>query len=43
MVDVVVTTADAKKEPPLTTANTVLSIMAMDYPPNRYDFGVEYS
>ncbi|KAA0044399.1 cellulose synthase-like protein D5 [Cucumis melo var. makuwa] len=31
-VDVFVTTADPKKEPPLVTANTILSILAVDYP-----------
>ncbi|KAL9235827.1 hypothetical protein vseg_010561 [Gypsophila vaccaria] len=34
-VDVFVTTADAEKEPPLTTANSILSILAADYPPER--------
>ncbi|KAL5231152.1 hypothetical protein ABZP36_029928 [Zizania latifolia] len=33
--DVFVTTADPDKEPPLTTANTVLSILAADYPANK--------
>lgn len=31
-VDIVVTTANPLKEPPLVTANTVLSILAVDYP-----------
>ncbi|KAI4303923.1 hypothetical protein MLD38_039501 [Melastoma candidum] len=31
-VDVMVSTADPEKEPPLVTANTILSIMACDYP-----------
>ncbi|KAL0547533.1 hypothetical protein IC582_017471 [Cucumis melo] len=31
-VDVFVTTADPEKEPPLVTANTILSILAVDYP-----------
>ncbi|XP_052187683.1 cellulose synthase-like protein D5 [Diospyros lotus] len=31
-VDVFVSTADPEKEPPLVTANTVLSILAVDYP-----------
>lgn len=31
-VDVFVSTVDPLKEPPLNTANTVLSILAMDYP-----------
>ncbi|KAI3938067.1 hypothetical protein MKW98_018623 [Papaver atlanticum] len=31
-VDVFVSTADPEKEPPLTTANTILSILAADYP-----------
>lgn len=31
-VDVFVSTADAEKEPPLVTANTILSILAVDYP-----------
>lgn len=31
-VDVFVSTVDPFKEPPLVTANTVLSILAMDYP-----------
>ncbi|KAK4265407.1 hypothetical protein QN277_026464 [Acacia crassicarpa] len=34
-VDVFVTTVDPIKEPPLITANTVLSILAMDYPANK--------
>ncbi|GMH02590.1 hypothetical protein Nepgr_004429 [Nepenthes gracilis] len=31
-IDVFVSTADPEKEPPLVTANTVLSILAVDYP-----------
>ncbi|CAM6024382.1 unnamed protein product [Sphagnum balticum] len=31
-VDVFVSTADPEKEPPLTTSNTILSILAADYP-----------
>jgi len=31
-IDVFVSTVDPLKEPPLVTANTVLSILAMDYP-----------
>ncbi|CAM8977367.1 unnamed protein product [Rhodiola kirilowii] len=31
-VDLFVSTADPEKEPPLTTANTILSILAVDYP-----------
>ncbi|CAL1376226.1 unnamed protein product [Linum trigynum] len=31
-VDIFVSTADPEKEPPLTTANTILSILAADYP-----------
>ena len=31
-VDVFVSTADAEKEPPLVTANVVLSVLAMEYP-----------
>ncbi|KAK6120162.1 hypothetical protein DH2020_046068 [Rehmannia glutinosa] len=31
-IDVFVSTADADKEPPLVTANTILSILAVDYP-----------
>ncbi|KAL5842140.1 hypothetical protein ACOSQ3_012743 [Xanthoceras sorbifolium] len=34
-VDVFVTTVDTMKEPPLVTANTVLSILAMDYPVDK--------
>lgn len=34
--DVFITTADATKEPPLVTANTILSVLAADYPPERY-------
>ncbi|PIN24169.1 1,4-beta-D-xylan synthase [Handroanthus impetiginosus] len=31
-IDVFVSTADSEKEPPLVTANTILSILAVDYP-----------
>lgn len=31
-VDMFVSTADPEKEPPITTANTILSILAVDYP-----------
>jgi len=31
-IDVFVSTADSEKEPPLVTANTILSILAADYP-----------
>lgn len=31
-IDIFVSTADAEKEPPLVTANTILSILAVDYP-----------
>ncbi|CAN6554092.1 unnamed protein product [Malus baccata var. baccata] len=34
-VDVYVTTVDTAKEPPLITANTVLSILAVDYPVDK--------
>ncbi|KAK4781373.1 hypothetical protein SAY86_015475 [Trapa natans] len=34
-VDVFVSTADPEKEPPLVTANTMLSIMACDYPVDK--------
>lgn len=34
-VDVFVTTADPVLEPPLITVNTVLSLLAADYPANR--------
>ncbi|CAM0910126.1 unnamed protein product [Alopecurus aequalis] len=34
-VDVFVSTADAGREPPLATANTVLSVLAADYPAGR--------
>eukprot|EP00897_Mesotaenium_endlicherianum_P009248 jgi/Mesen1/8351/ME000463S07803 len=34
-VDVFITTADASKEPPLTTACTILSVLAHDYPASR--------
>jgi hypothetical protein len=30
--DVFVSTADPEKEPPLVTANTILSILCVDYP-----------
>ncbi|CAI5942032.1 unnamed protein product [Closterium sp. NIES-64] len=33
--DVFITTADATKEPPLVTANTILSVLATNYPPDR--------
>ncbi|XP_037438697.1 probable mixed-linked glucan synthase 7 [Triticum dicoccoides] len=33
--DVFVTTADPEKEPPLVTVNTILSILAADYPPDK--------
>ncbi|TVU31359.1 hypothetical protein EJB05_23042, partial [Eragrostis curvula] len=33
--DVLVTTADPEKEPPLATVNTVLSILAADYPADK--------
>ncbi|CAL4924615.1 unnamed protein product [Urochloa decumbens] len=33
--DVFVTTADTEKEPPLVTANTILSILAADYPADK--------
>nr|ABZ01579.1 cellulose synthase-like CslF7 [Hordeum vulgare subsp. vulgare] len=33
--DVFVTTADPDKEPPLVTVNTILSILAADYPPDK--------
>ncbi|CAN6288401.1 unnamed protein product [Urochloa humidicola] len=33
--DVFVTTADPEKEPPLVTANTILSILAADYPADK--------
>lgn len=34
-VDIFVSTVDPLKEPPLVTANTVLSILAMDYPVDK--------
>jgi hypothetical protein len=34
-VDVLVTTADPAKEPPIIALNTVLSAMALQYPPHR--------
>ncbi|XP_075509458.1 cellulose synthase A catalytic subunit 5 [UDP-forming]-like isoform X1 [Primulina tabacum] len=34
-VDIFVSTVDPKKEPPLITANTVLSILAVDYPADK--------
>ncbi|GBG62690.1 hypothetical protein CBR_g31707 [Chara braunii] len=34
-VDVFVSTADPEKEPPLVTANVVLSVLAMDYPVDK--------
>nr|XP_043638830.1 cellulose synthase-like protein D2 [Erigeron canadensis] len=34
-VDVFVSTADPEKEPPLVTANTILSILAVDYPVDK--------
>ncbi|GBG80750.1 hypothetical protein CBR_g31305 [Chara braunii] len=34
-VDIFITTADAEKEPPLVTANVVLSVLAMDYPVDK--------
>nr|KYP37076.1 Cellulose synthase A catalytic subunit 7 [UDP-forming] [Cajanus cajan] len=34
-IDIFVTTADPMKEPPLVTANTVLSILALDYPADK--------
>jgi len=34
-VDVFVSTVDPMKEPPLVTGNTVLSILAMDYPVDK--------
>uniref|UniRef100_A0A453M9W0 Uncharacterized protein n=1 Tax=Aegilops tauschii subsp. strangulata TaxID=200361 RepID=A0A453M9W0_AEGTS len=33
--DVFVTTTDPEKEPPLVTVNTILSILAADYPPDK--------
>lgn len=30
--DIFVSTADPEKEPPLTTANVILSVLAADYP-----------
>lgn len=34
-VDIFVTTADAELEPPIITINTVLSLLAVDYPVNK--------
>ncbi|KAL1326319.1 hypothetical protein HN51_036392 [Arachis hypogaea] len=34
-IDIFVTTVDPTKEPPLVTANTVLSILALDYPADK--------
>lgn len=34
-VDVFVTTADPSKEPPIVTANTVLSVLSVDYPVDK--------
>nr|CAD1839274.1 unnamed protein product [Ananas comosus var. bracteatus] len=34
-IDVFVSTADPEKEPPLVTANTILSILAVDYPVDK--------
>ncbi|KAK4256437.1 hypothetical protein QN277_009301 [Acacia crassicarpa] len=34
-IDIFVTTLDPLKEPPLVTANTILSILAVDYPPEK--------
>ncbi|KAJ0959665.1 hypothetical protein J5N97_000683 [Dioscorea zingiberensis] len=34
-IDIFVSTVDPLKEPPLITANTVLSILAVDYPVNK--------
>jgi len=34
-IDIIVTTVDPIKEPPLVTANTVLSILALDYPADK--------
>ena len=34
-VDMFVTTADPVAEPPILTVNTVLSLLAVDYPPNK--------
>jgi cellulose synthase A len=34
-IDIFVTTADPIKEPPLVTANTILSILALDYPAQK--------
>ncbi|KAL0288962.1 UNVERIFIED_CONTAM: Cellulose synthase-like protein D4 [Sesamum angustifolium] len=47
-VDVFVSTADPEKEPPLVTANTILSILAVDYPVEKLacyisDDGVHFS
>lgn len=34
-VDVFITTADVTKEPPLTTAQTILSVLSVDYPTTK--------
>nr|GEV47023.1 cellulose synthase-like protein D5 [Tanacetum cinerariifolium] len=34
-IDIFVSTADAEKEPPLVTANTILSILAVEYPVDK--------
>lgn len=34
-IDVFVSTADPEKEPPLVTANVILSVMAADYPTDK--------
>lgn len=34
-VDIFVTTVDPMKEPPLVTANTILSVLAIDYPVDK--------
>lgn len=33
--DVFITTADVTKEPPLTTAQTILSVLSVDYPTTK--------
>lgn len=35
-VDIIITTADPFKEPPIITANTVLSVLAIDYPVQKF-------
>eukprot|EP00253_Pinus_taeda_P029721 PITA_29721 len=35
-VDIIITTADPLKEPPIITANTVLSVLAIDYPVQKF-------